>query len=538
MPRISQPNVKAIVKDLATSRFSYVLEFTDVYGHPVQVEIPREMFGDKGKLHELLLAHGASLRPGLRLDDPDPNDADVERWTYAERVGWFEKGRAFVTWERVIGDPGIRGKLLPPKQKSANLGRMHTAGTLRQWSEGVAIPAALSTRMVFGICAALAAPLLGPAKVSPFAINVFGPAKSGKSTMLLVAGSVSGFGTESDLPTFLTTDAAFLELALAFNHMLLPINEMGLLRGNSSLRHTRLTELSYALAEEFGTTYSAGAPSALHSGARRRRCIVLTTGEHAISAIAEQGSAIRDLGAAVRFVDLPSNSPGASHIFDLMPRDVAAHEDQFEWAQRKCLELRRVCRENHGVALEHFVCCVMQHRDTIAEETRRLAQVIADRIQPESAGMLELHLARHFGHVGAAGLIGIRFGTLPWVEKVVMKAIKKCYLDSISSIETEDKLVRGALEIIRENVPRSHGSRPEAARIVVPPGDFKGWFPDIRQPNLVLRYLSRKNALVKKANAPSWGNSIVWAETQPPSSDGGRHRAIEFNWSKDLLDPS
>ena len=54
---------------------------------------------------------------------------------------------------------------------------------------------------------------------------------------------------------------------------------------------------------------------------------------------------------------------------------------------------------------------------------------------------------------------------------------------------------------------------------------FKGWFPDVRQPNLVLKFLRSKNVLPSRPT-PKPGTAIVWAESQPEWPDGSRRRSI------------
>jgi hypothetical protein len=62
--------------------------------------------------------------------------------------------------------------------------------------------------MVTAICGAFGAPLLKFTDVGTFALFFTGPSKVGKSTLTLATGSAQGFGTESALPNFRSTNAA------------------------------------------------------------------------------------------------------------------------------------------------------------------------------------------------------------------------------------------------------------------------------------------------------------------------------------------
>jgi hypothetical protein len=143
--------------------------------------------------------------------------------------------------------------------------------------------------MVLGISAALGAPLLSIARLNSFGILVHGPGKSAKSTMLLGAGSVVGYGSEQDLPNFRTTDAAFGEIPVASNDSLLPLNELGLLKGSAAERRQRLRDLTYGFAEGRGTTYSKWAPIDKATSGTKWHAIAFATGEEASDHCGECG---------------------------------------------------------------------------------------------------------------------------------------------------------------------------------------------------------------------------------------------------------
>ena len=176
--------------------------------------------------------------------------------------------------------------------------------------------------MVLGIGAALGAPLLSIAKLNSFGILVHGPGKSGKSTMLLGAASVIGCGEEQDLANFRTTDPAFGELPVAFNDSLLPLNELGLLKGSAVERYQRLRDLTYGFAEGRGKTYSKWAPIDKASSGTKWHGIAFATGEEASDQIASSAGEIRMAGESIRWIDLAATRNGASDIFDHIPKDV------------------------------------------------------------------------------------------------------------------------------------------------------------------------------------------------------------------------
>ena len=99
------------------------------------------------------------------------------------------------------------------------------------------------------LAAAFAAPLVRISGLQNFGINIFGRAKVGKTTALLVGASTIGIGTERGLPNWNTTNNAFLETARGFNDLLVPANEVGLLAGKRRDAYSPIRDRIYAFSE-------------------------------------------------------------------------------------------------------------------------------------------------------------------------------------------------------------------------------------------------------------------------------------------------
>jgi putative DNA primase/helicase len=223
----------------------------------------------------------------------------AKRFNFAARVGWCRGYRIFVLPNRVIGLNTSDVPIRPPRLT----GDRHAGdsrGTHKEWVRSVASPAKFSSRMVLAISAALAAPLLKMAKLPSFGILVHGPGKAGKSTMLLAAASLSGYGGEQDLPNFRATDTAFGEIPAAFNDSLLPLNELGLLKGSANQKYLRIRDFSYGFGEGRGTTYSKLASITAGTAGLEWLSIFLGTGEEASNAIAREAGETRMAGESVR----------------------------------------------------------------------------------------------------------------------------------------------------------------------------------------------------------------------------------------------
>jgi putative DNA primase/helicase len=257
----------AIAEDEATKAFFTIIECRDLDGGMRPITLPLADLDNRKALVKTLKNLGVyfsdkEVKNKRALDKLLAAKRTAKRINFALRVGWYGSGhKTYVLPNQVIGAASSDVTIRPPQLEPGGYGAgIRRRGEHSEWLRTVAFHAKFSSRMVFGISAALAAPLLGMAHLSSFGILVHGPGKVAKSTMLLAAASVVGYGWERDLPNFRATDAAFGEIPAAFNDSLLPLNELGLLKGSAAEKRHRLRDLAYGFAEGRGTTYSKLAP--------------------------------------------------------------------------------------------------------------------------------------------------------------------------------------------------------------------------------------------------------------------------------------
>ena len=410
---------------------------------------------------------------------------------------------------------------------------MRTAGTHEGWVNQVARPAMHSSRMILGICAGFAAPLLKLANAESFAIYLTGPSTVGKSTITLAAGSVVGFGTTGDLPTFRATNAGLAELFAEFNDSVLPLDEFGMLEGSANERRRRQRELTFGFAGGQSKTYSKFASR--HRSASRWRSIILANGEEASDDVAMKAGEIRIGGELKRWVEVPAVRKGEPDVFDLAP-NFDTPEERAAWFDEQCAKIRKGCRHDHGVAHRHFVKRVIRKSKIVRAEVGSLRDIFVMKVSKGETDQVVRHLAKSFGHMYAAGVIAVRLGTVPWSEKLVLKCVVRCYHAARRRIKTEADLLRVALRRLHERIAdpaailpaektlspkrlaQADGYRGKGAAkdtITVRAHAFKTWFDDPRHAKLVLDFLKAQGCLPGKAESPTSGTAIVWAESQP-----------------------
>src|SRR5262249_30623089 len=82
----------------------------------------------------------------------------AQRWKFARSNGWYEQ-KTFVYPNGIMGRQ-TKDPLVKPPRLNQYGAALKISGSHQRWANTVAHPARFSSRMVFGICMALGAPLL------------------------------------------------------------------------------------------------------------------------------------------------------------------------------------------------------------------------------------------------------------------------------------------------------------------------------------------------------------------------------------------
>ena len=113
------------------------------------------------------------------------------------KLGWVNGDRlAYVLPEHVLHAGDTAGIIYQPERYSPTLVTMRPRGTLAQWQENVARPCEGNPILIFGLLAALAAPLLKHAGMDSGGFHLYGNSSTGKTTALQCAASVWGCGAD------------------------------------------------------------------------------------------------------------------------------------------------------------------------------------------------------------------------------------------------------------------------------------------------------------------------------------------------------
>lgn len=216
-------HVTAMTRDVDGESWGRLLEFHDPDELLHRWACPLEMLaGDGTEFRRVLLSMGLRLAPGTKarqLVAQYVQTARTEaRAVCTGRTGWH--GDSYVLPDETLGEGGERVLLQtlgePPK--------MRTAGTAREWRDGVGALCAGNSRLVLAVSAAFAAPLLELVGYESGGIHLVGASSTGKTTALRLATSV--WGGPEYLHRWRATANGLEAVATGHNDALLVLDEL------------------------------------------------------------------------------------------------------------------------------------------------------------------------------------------------------------------------------------------------------------------------------------------------------------------------
>jgi putative DNA primase/helicase len=326
-----------------------------------------------------------------------------------DRTGWH--GQSFVLPHETIGGDEGENVLFDGNVSGA---RFATRGTLDDWRQTVAAPAGGNSRLALALSVAFAGPVLDAIEGEGGGFHLVGGSSLGKSTALVMAGSVwGGGGPLGFCQTWRATGNALESLAKAHSGTLLCLDEIGEMNGREA------GEISYMLSQGQG---KARAGRTGEARARSTwRVVVLSSGEMTLADKAREGGRVVKAGQAVRFVDVPADAGSALGLFDdcgeIAPADFAA-------------VLKRAAMTHFGTAGPAFV----EHLASVAPD--RLRSAIRKKTDAARIALLEgiahpdgqtIRVADRFALVAVAGEMAHRALDLPWPDNAALSAAKTCF---------------------------------------------------------------------------------------------------------------
>lgn len=294
--------------------------------------------------------------------------------------------------------------------EDSTLSGYEQAGTLEAWRELVAQPCAGNSRLILGICAAFAAPLLTPLNQQSFTIHIRGASSIGKTSTQWVGKSVAG--SPQSMHTWRATASALESIAAFHNDNLLCLDEIGeaevkdvgttaymLNNGQGKLRQTRNITLRPLL---------------------RWRLVCLSSGERTLADMMAQGNQRMQAGQAVRVIDLPADAGKGFGLFERLPEGVRSGR---EFAD----QIKAATHQQHGTALRAYLRQLVQDLPKHLATVRNYREQFKENYLPVGADSQVGRVADSFATLAAAGELATDFGLTGWREGEAGEGVALCF---------------------------------------------------------------------------------------------------------------
>lgn len=418
----SPVRVLAQTRDPGGEDWGKLLEIRDPDGKVKQWAMPNALLaGDGAGLREKLLALGVVIAPGssarAALTEYLADAAPENRVRTVARIGWQEIGDrpVFALPDAAFGNAADETVMLPPSSM-LNDQAYRVAGCLDSWRAEVAKFAGGSSRLIFALSAAVAAPLLYVLDAESGGFHIVGASSIGKTTLLIVAGSVwGGGGVRGFIKQWRTTDNGLEALAAAHCDTLLALDEIAQMVPEAA------AAAAYMIANN-GAKHRAGRGGEGRAAAEWR-CLFLSTGEIDLGAkIAEGGKGRRPTaGQQVRVVDIPGDAGAGLGAFEEL--------HGFDDAGALSAHLRAAAAQHYGHAGRELLTRIAADLPAVSVELGRYEkQFIAENCPASADGQVH-RVANRFALVAAAGELATALGIFPWSPGEATAGVARCFAD-------------------------------------------------------------------------------------------------------------
>lgn len=325
-----------------------------------------------------------------------------------KQAGWFD--RAFVLPTGTIGDTAGEQVMF---DGNADAARYATAGTLEEWNDQVARLCAANTRAVFACSVAFAGPLNDLLQGEGGGFHFVGSSSVGKTTLLMVAGSVFGGGSRMGFAhSWHATENGIESIARAHSGTVLVLDEMGQADGRT------IGSTIYMLIN--GTGRARATRNAELKSQASWRIMLLSSGELTLADKIAEGGRQPRAGQLARMVDVPADAGlGYGAFEDTKSMEPAAFSEA----------LKDAAVRTYGTAGPTFIEGLTDNPAAVEKAARLQIQKITSKLLegiPSSDGQAH-RVAARFALVAVAGDLAREILDLPWAEGEAEQAAIACF---------------------------------------------------------------------------------------------------------------
>lgn len=383
--------ILATTRDKDSTAWGKLLEITDGDGRKHLWSVPMSLLE---RMQTDFRAHLAHL--GLEITQTQREKSLLAQYVSSTKtdkqvlcvsqIGWHDS--CFVLPDKTFGDSDRNTVIYQTESMPEH--RFGAAGTLNDWQEKVAAFCVGNTNLVFSVSAAFAPCILqiiGAIDAGGF--HFLGETSLGKSTALIVAGSVCGGGDDKlgFCDTWKSTANGFEAIAETHNHSLLCLDEIKLCDNKI------VGNVAYLLANGQGKNRMSQS-----IGLRKRltwSLIFLSSGELSLQSYIEQSGERFYGGQNVRLCDVPADTKRHGIFENLHGFDAGDKFSNF---------LQENAKRNYGTALDAFLTeLVKTDKNEIRQKWETYRDEFIKSVSPEKASREVVRVASRFALIGFAG---------------------------------------------------------------------------------------------------------------------------------------
>ncbi|MEN6532509.1 MAG: DUF927 domain-containing protein [Bryobacteraceae bacterium] len=439
--------VIARTRDFNGDGAGVLIEFTTWEGRRKQRIIPlKTLMGEGREGLEALLDAGYQPKRGRSCFDRVKDyiySTNPSNWVrITARTGMH--GSSFVFPDRTIGAQDTEQVLFYSEEPVTH--RYHTAGSVTDWREGIGLLCRGNTRLVLAVSAAFAGPLLPLLKAQSAGLHFRALSSKGKTTALLVAGSVWGGDAQTGFLDTWKSTAAGLELrASLHNHSLLTLDEIGLASPDE------VSEAIYALCNGTGKIRATRTLTARASS--QFTLMFLSSGERGLSEYLRAAGRVMKGGQDVRLIEIPADSESGQGLFEKVP-------PEFENPATFANALKERARRYYGTPIEAYLHLVTSNIDAVTQQVQNRRKVFVQKnVTKDDSGEV-WRVAETFGLIAAAGELATQLGITGWKPGEAQCAAEVCFrswIDERGGTGARD--IEQGIRAVRAFIGKHGGSR-------------------------------------------------------------------------------
>jgi putative DNA primase/helicase len=387
-----------------------LLEFTTFKGDVHRWTMLRSFLaGDANAIIEGLLSRGYSFKrehKGLLLDYLYGLGKHIpETYTVTDSSGWV--GKSFVLPHKTYGDENLKFRNVDPSPEAIT----EIAGTLEGWKDNVAARCGGNSRLILGLGTSFAAPLLPIINIESGGFHLLGDTSQGKTIILSVAASVTGI---KDIPHWRTTTNGLESTATAFNHLCLPLDEIG------QADPKDVGNIAYMLANGQGKARMK--KDLTNRKPKTWQLMVLSSGEFGLGKYMAQANITLKGGQEVRLPDVPAVPEGTIYgCFETIHG--ADSSAQF------VLGLEAAVKEHHGTALDAFLARLVIDiaNPAFVGNLSKQVHLVAAKLAEGTVNSAIGRVAKRFALVQVVLGLAHQYDLLPFPVEDVEWGISTCF---------------------------------------------------------------------------------------------------------------